>query len=88
MCSSDLGIAMAVKRICECIVRDEKSILPVSSMQHGIYGMEGIALSMPAVVGLKGVESHVPIALDEEEMEMLKRSADTLKEVIGSLDLS
>ena len=50
--------------------------------------MEGIALSMPAVVGLKGVESHVPIALDEEEMEMLKRSADTLKEVIGSLDLS
>lgn len=67
------GIAMAVKRICECIVRDEKSILPVSSMQHGIYGMEGIALSMPAVVGLKGVESHVPIALDEEEMEMLKR---------------
>ena len=79
---------MAVKRICECIVRDEKSILPVSSMQHGIYGMEGIALSMPAVVGLKGVESHVPIALDEEEMEMLKRSADTLKEVIGSLDLS
>lgn len=72
------GIAMAVKRICECIVRDEKSILPVSSMQHGIYGMEGIALSMPAVVGLKGVESHVPIALDEEEMEMLKRSADTL----------
>ena len=82
------GIAMAVKRICECIVRDEKSILPVSSMQHGIYGMEGIALSMPAVVGLKGVESHVPIALDEEEMEMLKRSADTLKEVIGSLDLS
>ena len=82
------GIAMAVKRICECIVRDEKSILPVSSMQHGIYGMEGIALSMPAVVGLKGVESHVPIALDEEEMEMLKRSADTLKEVTGSLDLS
>lgn len=82
------GIAMAVKRICECIVRDEKSILPVSSMQHGIYGMEGIALSMPAVVGLNGVESHVPIALDEEEMEMLKRSADTLKEVIGSLDLS
>lgn len=82
------GIAMAVKRICECIVRDEKSILPVSSMQHGNYGMEGIALSMPAVVGLKGVESHVPIALDEEEMEMLKRSADTLKEVIGSLDLS
>ena len=81
------GIAMAVKRICECIVRDEKSILPISSIQHGNYGMEGIALSMPAVVGMNGVEAHVPVSLDEEEMELLKHSADTLKEVIGSLDL-
>ena len=32
------GIAMAVKRICECIIRNEQSILPVSSMMHGIYG--------------------------------------------------
>ena len=58
------GIAMAVRRICECIVRDEKSILPISSIQHGNYGMEGLALSMPAVVGLHGVENHVPISLD------------------------
>lgn len=81
------GIAMAVKRICECIVRDEKSILPISSIQHGNYGMEGIALSMPAVVGMNGVETHVPISLDKEEMGLLKHSADTLKKVIGGLDL-
>ncbi|MCI9491801.1 MAG: L-lactate dehydrogenase [Lachnospiraceae bacterium] len=81
------GIAMAVRRICECIVRDEKSILPISSIQHGNYGMEGLALSMPAVVGLHGVENHVPISLDEEEEALLKQSAGTLKEVIGKLDL-
>lgn len=80
------GIAMAVKRICECIVRDEKSILPISSIQHGNYGMEGIALSMPAVIGLHGVETHVPVSLDEEETELLKRSANTLKGVIDGLD--
>ena len=34
-----------------------------------------------------GIEAHVPVSLDEEEMELLKHSADTLKEVIGSLDL-
>ena len=45
------GITMSVKRICEAIVRDEKSILPISSIQHGQYGIEGVALSMPAVVG-------------------------------------
>ena len=57
------GIAMSVKRICESIVRDEKSILPVSSVMHGNYGIDGIALSMPAIVGSDGVENHVPISL-------------------------
>ena len=44
------GIAMSVKRICECIVRNERSILPVSGMMHGEYGIEDITLSMPAIV--------------------------------------
>ena len=61
------GIAMSVKRICEAIVRDEKSILPISSIQHGQYGIEDVALSMPAVVGKNGVETLVPIELNEAE---------------------
>lgn len=81
------GIAMSVKRICEVIVRNEKSILPVSTMMHGEYGIEGIALSMPAIVGLDGVETHVPIVLDEQEREQLQRSAETLKQVAATLDL-
>ena len=81
------GIAMAVKRICQCIVRDEKSILPISSMIHGIYGIENITLSMPAILGLHGVETHVPISLNDKEIEQLQRSAKTLKEIAHSLDL-
>ena len=69
------GIAMSVKRICECIVRNERSILPVSAMMHGEYGIEDITLSMPAIVGIGGVETHVPIALSEEEAEKLVESA-------------
>lgn len=72
------GIAMAVKRICECIIRNEQSILPVSSMMHGIYGMKDIVISMPAIVGKDGVENVIPISLDEEEKMQLKRSADIL----------
>ena len=75
------GIAMSVKRICECIVRNERSILPVSAMMHGEYGIEDITLSMPAIVGIGGVETHVPIALSEEEAEKLVESAKKLKEV-------
>jgi L-lactate dehydrogenase len=76
------GIAMSVKRICEAIIRDEKSILPVSSMMHGEYGIEGISLSMPAIVGKDGVETLVPIQLNEQEISALQKSAKTLEEVL------
>ncbi len=81
------GIAMSVKRICESIVRDEKSILPVSAIIHGNYGIEGIALSMPAIVGANGVETHVPIALSDEEIESLHHSAETIKGIVSEINL-
>ncbi|MCD7830241.1 MAG: L-lactate dehydrogenase [Clostridiales bacterium] len=78
------GVAMAVNRICECIVRNEHSILPVSSMIHGAYGIEGVALSLPAVVGAGGMETLVPIHLSDEEVAALRASAKVLKEVLDS----
>lgn len=82
------GIAMSVKRICECIMRDEKSILPISSMMHGEYGISDICLSMPTVVGREGVETRVPIQLNEQEESALSTSAEQLSKVAAQLDLS
>ena len=76
------GIAMAVKRICEVIVRDVKSILPVSSMLHGEYGINDVVLSMPTIVGKNGIEKLVPIPLNEEEQCALKKSAETLDKIM------
>ena len=81
------GIAMAVKRICEVIIRDEKSILPISSMMHGEYGIKDVVLSMPAIVGKNGLETKVPITLNEKEQRMLCQSADTLKKNLEELDI-
>lgn len=81
------GIAMAVKRICEVIMRDEKSILPVSVMMEGAYGIRDVVLSMPVVLGKDGVETQVPIALSEDELNRLQASADLLKEVIGDIEI-
>ena len=81
------GVAVAVRRICEAIIRDEKSVLPVSSIQHGAFGIEGVALSMPAIVGKNGVEKQIPIKLNEKEQMELRKSADALKEVLKSIDL-
>jgi L-lactate dehydrogenase len=81
------GVAVAVRRICEAIIRDEKSVLPVSSIQHGAFGIKGVALSMPAIVGKNGVEKQIPIKLNEKEQIELRKSADALKEVLKSIDL-
>lgn len=81
------GIAMAVGRICEVIIRDEKSILPVSSMTRGAYGIEDVVLSMPAIVGKHGVETQVPIPLDKEETAKLCQSAETLKNIMREIKL-
>lgn len=79
------GVAVAVRRICEAIIRDEKSILPVSNLMHGEFGIDDIALSMPAIVGAGGVERLVPICLDEEESEKLRESADTLRKILNDV---
>ena len=81
------GVAMAVKRICEVIVRDEKSILPVSSMMYGEYGISDVALSMPAIVGKNGVETKVPIPLSEEELDRLQQSASMLRDVLDEVGM-
>lgn len=81
------GVAMAVKRICEVIVRNEKAVLPVSTSMHGQYGIEDVVLSMPCVVGSNGIEVQVPVVLSDEEKEKLQESARILKETVSSLDI-
>lgn len=79
------GIAMVIKRICRAIVLDEKSIFPVSIPMHGEYGIEDVVLSMPAIVGKDGVESPIPISLDEKEVSKLHESAEMLKKIHSEL---
>ena len=81
------GIAVSIRRICEVILRDEKSILPISSMMHGEYGIEDISLSFPAILGKDGLETKVPISLDNEEIEALINSANLLKDIMKSVEL-
>ena len=81
------GIAAAIKRICEAIIRDEKPILAVSNYQKGMYGLQDVVLSMPAVVGKDGIEYQVPAPLNEYELSRLHESARTLKEIMNQLDL-
>ena len=79
------GIAMSVKRICEALTRDEKSVLPVSGVMDDVFGVEDIALSMPAIVGKDGIEEWIPVRLSVDEQRKLRESAGVIKEVIKSV---
>ncbi|WP_297871793.1 L-lactate dehydrogenase [uncultured Oscillibacter sp.] len=81
------GIAMAVGRIAACIVKDERAVLPVSVALNGQYGMEGLALSLPSIVGREGVQEILEIPLSREEQAELEASAAQMREAIGTLNL-
>ena len=81
------GIAMAVGRIAQCIVKDEHSVLPVSVVPDGQYGLTGLALSIPSIVGRNGLEDILEIPLSSSETHALNQSAQQMREVISSLKL-
>ena len=76
----------SVKKICEVIMRDEKAILPVSSVLHGEYDIDGVSLSIPTIVGKNGIEARIPIQLSDQEIESLKKSSNALKDVLSKND--
>ena len=73
--------------IAECVMKDEHAMLPVSVLLEGQYGLDGLCLSVPSIVGENGVETVLEIPLDEKEHQALLSSAQQLKEVIATLDL-
>ena len=82
------GIAMAVARIAECIVKNEHAMLPISVVLEGPYGLNGLCLSMPKSVGQNGEETVLEIPLSPREKNSLLSSAEQLNEVIQHLELS
>ena len=81
------GVAMAVCRIAESVIRNEHSIMPISVYLDGLYGLHDICLSIPTVVGQEGAEKVLDIPLDLMEMGKLVYSAEELKNIIGELGL-
>ena len=87
MMRSDTGIAMAVRRICESIIRNEHSILPISSLICGHYGLEDVCMGVPTVVGRNGAETVLDIPLNGLEQRKLMASADALRKVLDGIEL-
>jgi len=80
------GIAVSVTRIVEAILRDENSVLPISSLIEDHLGVKDVCLSLPSVVGQQGVKKILPVKLADEELNQFKKSADLIKEMISKIE--
>ena len=58
-------------------------MLPVSTLARGAYGIEGVCLGLPAVVGRRGVQGVLALPLSQEEKESLLASAGKLRTLMG-----
>ena len=76
----------AAAQMVEAIVRDQKRIFPVCTLLNGEYGMEGIYLGVPVILGKNGIEKVIEVKLNDAEMELLKGSAAAVKSVMTVLD--
>jgi L-lactate dehydrogenase len=79
------AVALAVRRIVEAILRNDNSILPVSSIMKGYYGVEDVCLSLPSIVNDKGIERVLELPLSDKEIELFRHSANTLKESLREI---
>jgi len=79
------AVALALVKITGSILRNENSILPVSTLINDYYNISNICLSIPAIVNKNGVEKFLRIELSEQEQTQLKSSADSLKEILEKI---
>ena len=81
------AVSVSVCHICKCLLCGIDTTMTVSTMMHGEYGIENVALSTLNMVGHEGVRGKVNVPMTDEEVTLLRKSADTLKDVISNLDI-
>ncbi len=85
--ATSYSIALALLKITRSILRSENSILPVSTLLTDYYGISDVCISIPSLVSKNGVEHYLDLKLSEQEQEQFKLSANTLKEIIKTIDI-
>jgi L-lactate dehydrogenase len=74
------AVGVAIREVIDCIALDRRRILPVSSLLNGTYGIRGVCLSVPTVLGRKGVVNHLELELWPKEVQGIQASAKALKD--------
>lgn len=81
------AVSMSVCHLCKCLLSGIDTSLTVSTMVHGEYGLDDVALSLVNIVGKNGIHGKIMVPLTDAEIADLHKSADSLKAVINSIEI-
>ncbi len=81
------GISASVAKIIDCIYSSAHTVLPVSTVMEGEYGIHDVALSIPCIVGREGIVTTLTPKLSAEEEAKIRNSAEVLKGVIAQIEI-
>jgi len=79
--ATNYAIGLAATRVIEAIVRNEHSVLPVTSLLNGVKGLDDVCLSLPSVVGSDGIEAVLDTPMSDEELQLLQEAAVEVRKV-------
>jgi L-lactate dehydrogenase len=85
--ATNYSIALSLVKITQSIVRNENSILPVSTLINDYYGVSDVCISIPSHVNINGVDQYLKLDLSDQEQKLFKFSANSLKDIIKTIDL-
>ena len=77
----------AVASMVESMIKDKRSVIPVSTMLEGEYGAQNVCIGVPAVIGSQGVEKIIELPLDSFEQEIFSKGVSSVKEAIDTFAL-
>ena len=83
--ATNYAIGLAVTNILEALLHDEQRVLPLSGLLHGFRGLEDVCLSLPRIVGRKGIEAPLPIPMTVDEEAGLVESAERIRGEVKGL---
>jgi L-lactate dehydrogenase len=83
---SGFAVGLSIREVVEALARDSRRVLPVSTLQQGLYGIRDVCLSVPTVVGCGGARQQVELELTTKERMALQQSARVLRETIDQVE--
>jgi L-lactate dehydrogenase len=83
---SGFAVGLSIREVVESLIHDSRRVLPVSSLQQGMYGIRDVCLSVPTVVGCGGVRQQIELELTQKERLGLQQSARVLRETIDQVE--